>query len=132
MSKFDQLVTKVADVESQPFYALETLVNDLGLSWAWFDHYPDTPALTLRPVKTWYCTDQWVGVYILYLDDQPVAFTYQSGRKSPCEIFWRSRKDRDQTSEYLQKFAQDNDGWSWTTATDMLVDRLCTRENIEI
>ena len=34
----------------------------------------------------WLCTDTWVGITVFYLDDEPVAVSSQTARKSPEEL----------------------------------------------
>lgn len=40
--------------------------------------------------RSWYCTDSYVGAAILTLNGEPVALSYQSGRKSQEIIEWLS------------------------------------------
>jgi len=38
-------------------------------------------------LKEWLCTDQYVGFYLYFVDDQPVCTMYQAGRK--CYPEWK-------------------------------------------
>lgn len=38
----------------------------------------------------WYCSDTWVGTRVYYMDDQPVAYSNQSARKSDEFIYFVS------------------------------------------
>jgi hypothetical protein len=52
----------------------------------------DAGRLVYYWVKTWYCTDAWVGVRAYYLDDVLVAVSEQPGRKFPEEFKWVSQE----------------------------------------
>lgn len=39
-----------------------------------------------------YCTDTWVGLSVIFLDDEAVAVCHQSGRKSDKNIQWVSKE----------------------------------------
>jgi hypothetical protein len=43
-------------------------------------------------VGNWCCTDTYVGYRMYFLDDEPVAFSIQSGRKCDEDIKWFSKE----------------------------------------
>ena len=52
----------------------------------------DAGRLVYYWVKTWYCTDAWVGVKAYYLDNVLVAVSEQDGRKCEEEFKWVSQE----------------------------------------
>jgi hypothetical protein len=52
-------------------------------------------------VGRWYCTDTDVGYRMYYLDDVPVAFSVQTGRKNDENIWWFSNEAFTKVKEYM-------------------------------
>ena len=52
----------------------------------------------------WYCTDTWVGYKIYFLDNEAVAFSIQSARKSDEEFHWFSKDLALKVKKYLLTF----------------------------
>ncbi len=60
-------------------------------------------------VGNWYCTDTYVGYKIYFLDDEPVAFSIQKGRKSDEMISWFSKELALKVKEYLITLMSEED-----------------------
>ena len=54
------------------------------------------------PVANWYCTDSYVGIYALYLEDELVGYTYQAARKSDIEYHWLNHDAVTKVSDYIR------------------------------
>ena len=52
-------------------------------------------------IGNWYCTDSYVGYRMYFLDDEPVAFSIQNGRKSSEEFKWFSKELALKVKDYL-------------------------------
>lgn len=49
----------------------------------------------------WYCTDTWCGAKMYFLDDEPVCYSIQDGRKEYEEFSWFSKECAIKVKEYL-------------------------------
>lgn len=49
----------------------------------------------------WLCTDTWVGIRVYYFDDEPVAVSRQTARKSDELIDFVSKETADQLREFI-------------------------------
>jgi len=52
-------------------------------------------------IGNWYCTDSYVGYRMYFLDDEPVAFSIQKGRKWSEKFNWISKELALKVREYL-------------------------------
>lgn len=52
-------------------------------------------------IGNWRCTDTWVGYKMYFLDDEPVAYSTQSARKSDEHIMWFSKETSSKVKDYL-------------------------------
>ena len=57
----------------------------------------------------WYCTDSYVGGRVYFLDDKPIATTWQSGRKASQDFSWISKEAYKETREYILTLVEEND-----------------------
>lgn len=66
--------------------------RDLNIDGMYF--YPEELSARFKayPIYQWICTDTYVGLMALYLDNEPVGCTYQSSRKGGMEVEWISRE----------------------------------------
>lgn len=53
-------------------------------------------------LKTWLCTDTWVGYKAYFLNDEPVAISEQLGRKDYETFSWMSKKSYDDVVKFLK------------------------------
>ena len=53
-------------------------------------------------IGRWYCTDSYVGYRMYFLDDEPVAFSEQVGRKYSQDFEWFSREAAEKVYAFIQ------------------------------
>lgn len=82
---------------------LSSVFNIYNLSWS------DDTRLKAYYIKTWYCTDSWVGIRAYFLDDEFVAISYQSGRKSNEDFGFVSNELALKTKVYLQSLVEEDE-----------------------
>lgn len=60
-------------------------------------------------LRVWICTDTQVGLYLILLNDEPIAITYQRARR--CKQIWSfvSNETFQTLSETWKKYAEDID-----------------------
>lgn len=63
--------------------------------------YVDAERISAYWFGKWRCTDTEVGYRVYFLDENPVAFSIQSGRKSDERFFWKSENDANAVRNYL-------------------------------
>lgn len=58
--------------------------NCFDLECSGFWEYSDEIDARLKQywIRTWYCTDTWVGTAAIWFDDKPVGFMHQTARKN--------------------------------------------------
>lgn len=69
--------------------------------------YAEQERLKAYWVDNWYCTDSWVGGRIYFFDDEPVAYSYQKGRKCSEEFAWFSQEAAEKVRSFVQGLHQD-------------------------
>lgn len=52
-------------------------------------------------IYNWYCTDSYVGLAAYYMDGEPVAVSFQSGRKSDEEIEFVSKEAAGKVRDFI-------------------------------
>jgi len=60
-------------------------------------------------IGNWYCTDSYVGYRMYFLDDEPVAVSMQTGRKSNETFEWFSKELALKVKDYLISLMQKDD-----------------------
>ena len=78
----------------------EDLLSAVGLD-IYYHNYDDPVNLTTNHLKQWYCTDTWVGIDVIYLNNSPVAVTNQVGRKMDVNIYFLSEEAKNSVKDYL-------------------------------
>ena len=66
-------------------------LTDLGSEFQIYDYLEqdeNNPKFTVYFLHSWYCTDRWVGYRVWLLEGEPIAITYQRGRKYDEEFSW--------------------------------------------
>lgn len=75
----------------------EEIGNELGVDIS----YVNQERLKAYWLGSWQCTDTTVGYKVYFLDDEPVAFSSQSGRKSDEYFKWFGLDNAQKVKEYL-------------------------------
>jgi hypothetical protein len=100
-------VERPASQTSWDFRAPSDAINEsLGLPYV--DYYSDALMERLKayPILEWICTDTWVGLYALYLDDEAVGAAYQSARRNSFEIEWVSQSAAQRVQQTILQYTE--------------------------
>ena len=101
MATLRQLIEKASQLPKQKYNLWdENLLSALGLDIC-HHNYDDPSKLTTNHLKQWYCTDTWVGIDVIYLNNVHVAVTNQGGRKMNVSIYFLSEEDKNSVKDYL-------------------------------
>ncbi|MFA6199299.1 MAG: hypothetical protein WC679_02670 [Bacteroidales bacterium] len=60
-------------------------------------------------IQKWYCTDTWVGLIAMFLDDEFIGYSSQLGRKCDVEYHFSNKELFDKTRQYLLTFVEKKD-----------------------
>jgi hypothetical protein len=77
------------DERNSQYVDLEELMGEFNLSGDAYAMGEDHP-FRLRWLEVWNCTDTWVGLSVLFLDNDPVAVRHQACRKCETIYHWLS------------------------------------------
>ena len=101
MATLKQLIEKASQLPKQEYNLWdEDLLSAVGLDI--YHHNYDGPVnLTTNHLKQWYCTDTWVGIDVIYLNNSPVAVINQVGRKIDVNIYFLSEEAKNSVKDYL-------------------------------
>ena len=101
MATLKQLIEKASQLPKQEYNLWdEDLLSAVGLD-IYYHNYDDPVNLTTNHLKQWYCTDDWVGIDVIYLNNSPVAVTNQVGRKTDVNISFLSEEAKNSVKDYL-------------------------------
>ena len=101
MATLKQLIDKASHLPKQEYKLWdENLLSALGLDII-HHNYDDPVNLTTNHLKQWYCTDTWVGIDVIYLNNHPVAITNQTDRKCGVNIYFLSEECKNSVKDYL-------------------------------
>ena len=101
MATLKQLIDKASQLPKKEYELWdENLLSALGLDVC-HHNYDDPSKLTTNHLKQWYCTDTWVGIDVIYLNNIPVAITNQVGRKMNVNIYFLSEEYKNSVKDYL-------------------------------
>ena len=78
----------------------ENLFTEFDMEYRWMNDHKDKPFKSYWFEK-WYCTDTWVGKKVFFLDDKPVAVSFQDGRKYDEEFYWLGKSQKKAVYQYL-------------------------------
>ena len=78
----------------------ENLFTEFDMEYRWFDYNKEMP-LKSYWFEKWYCTDTWVGKKVFFLDDIPVAVSFQDGRKCDENFLWMNAELKDKVYQHL-------------------------------
>ena len=101
MATLKQLIEKASQLPKQEYELWdEDLLSALGLDII-HHNYEKPVNLTTNHLKQWCCTDTWVGIDVIYLNNSPVAVTNQVGRKMNVNIYFLSEEAKNSVKDYL-------------------------------
>ena len=101
MATLKQLIEKASQLPKKEYELWdENLLSALGLDII-HHNYEKPISLTTNHLKQWYCTDTWVGIDVIYLNNVHVAVTNQGGRKMNVSIYFLSEADKNSVKDYL-------------------------------
>ena len=101
MATLKQLIEKASQLPKQEYNLWdEDLLSAVGLD-IYYHNYDDPVNLTANHLKQWCCTDTWVGIDVIYLNNNPVAVTNQVGRKMDVNIYFLSEEAKNSVKDYL-------------------------------
>lgn len=101
MATLRQLIDKASQLPKKEYNLWdENLLSALGLDIC-YDNYDAPSKLTTNHLKQWYCTDTWVGIDVIYLNNVPVVVTNQVGRKMNVNIYFLSEEAKNSVKDYL-------------------------------
>lgn len=83
---------------TQAWVSVEELATELGLGYG---DYASAERLTSYYFGSWMCTDTTVGYKVYFLDDKPIAVSYQGGRKSDENFYWISEEIAMEVRSYI-------------------------------
>src|SRR5690242_12506049 len=63
--------------------------------------HSESKELTCYYFLNWYCTDTYVGGRVYFLNDEPVATSWQNGRKMSEEIYWVSKEAYNKVRDHI-------------------------------
>lgn len=129
--------------EDEPYYQ-DFASNEFGI-YSNLNQPWDEGRLKSYSYAKWLCTDTGVGGRIYFLDDEPVAISWQQARKSSEDIEWISKEARAKVREYLLSLViveddnQDyadldvelNDGFHVSYGSELLTSNLIVKETGE-
>jgi hypothetical protein len=83
--------------ENEDWVDIEELGNEFDVDVP----YTEQNRIKCYWIGNWYCTDSYVGYRMYFLDDEPVAFSTQLGRKSDENFKWFNIESAKKVREYL-------------------------------
>lgn len=85
--------------KNESYVDLEVLQRELDLP---VYGYAEQDRLKAFWVDNWYCTDSWVGGRMYFFDDEPVAYSYQQGRKCYENFAWFSQEAAEKVRDFVR------------------------------
>ncbi len=98
------IVDKSKQFESH--VSINEIANEMNLN---IYNYPDQHKLTSYFIGNWYCTDTFVGYKVYFFENEPVAVSYQGGRKMNEEIEWLSKESYKKVRDYVLTFLEEEE-----------------------
>lgn len=72
--------------------------------FSWRDGWNEQTNLKGYWIQKWYCTDEWVGSAIYYLDNEPAFYVCKTGRRSGATVEFFTREIALKVREFLLLF----------------------------
>ena len=91
--KIKEIIERVdRSLENTSTVSVSFLARKLGLGVPEDDKEEFGKRVKSHTVTRWYCTDTWVGMSVVYIDDEPLCVTNQTARKNPVEVYFVSKE----------------------------------------
>ena len=74
-----------------------------------FYSFIDQDRLVSYPISQWLCTDTHVGCEVYFLDDEFVAISMQTARKSSTVFEWKSQESFDTVREFVKTLIEEEE-----------------------
>jgi hypothetical protein len=71
-------------------------------------YWSDDTRLRAFFIETWHCTDSWVGMRAYFLDEEFVAISTQTARKSDEDFSFASKSAAEKVENYLRSLVKEN------------------------
>ena len=124
MATLKQLIDKASQLPKKEYELWdENLLSALGLDVI-HHNYEKPVSLSTNHLKQWYCTDTWVGIDVIYLNNRPVAITNQKSRKSSVNIYFLSEEDKYSVKDYLISIYNNQQDYSDCLSEDELNEEM--------
>lgn len=106
--KLYEAIAKINKADIDSCYEIEMFTEALDISYY---GYSDTIKERLKVVflTKWMCTDSWVGTRVYFLDDIPVAISYQNARKSSECVDFLSENDVERMRQFIFALLAEDD-----------------------
>ena len=93
--------------KNESWIDIDVIGEELNLDL--FNQSIDAERLKAYWIGQWYSTDEYVGFRMYFLDDIPVCFSVQEGRKTDEVFTWFSRENACRVREYLISLMKEKD-----------------------
>lgn len=124
MATLKQLIEKASQLPKKEYELWdENLLSALGLDII-HHNYEKPVSLSTNHLKQWYCTDTWVGIDVIYLNNHPVAVTNQIGRKCDVNIYFLSEESKNSVKDYLLSLYSNQQDYSDYLTDDELNEEM--------
>ncbi len=106
--KISEAISKLDLTKGRPTHDIDSFSEALGFldHVGWSEEF--SKRVVCHSVQDWLCTDTIVGTFIYYMDDQPVAVTFQTGRKNDKEVLFFSKEAAQKMREFIQSVMPDH------------------------
>lgn len=88
--KISEILSILDLSKKEPFYITYDFLNEFDIQEYEIDLEKFKSKLSYIWIVTWYCTDTWVGIKVLLVNDDPMCIITQVARKCIQEFEWIS------------------------------------------
>lgn len=101
--KLNELIARIDKTQLFPA-DIHGIVSDLDMNHFIFGQEAYTAwdsRVKEHMLAPWYCTDTYVGMNVIFMDDEPICVTFQTGRKSDVQYHWYSKEAYDKLKQFI-------------------------------
>lgn len=96
--------------------------KEFGIEEFSIDH-DKNKRISATPYYTWICTDTRVGIFVYYLDEEPVMISFRPYRKWDNQYYWISKESYEKTKEYMLTLSESDEiGYNLVEGAKKLVE----------